>query len=120
MALCFLQGCFSLGMGLYQRSCYNAGTYPDLGVQVGFIVLMAVFGFQANGAVFALVPHLNSFNNGFMSGLTGGFGNLGGIVGPCLTVWRRAFMLTVIAPQPHCPVLCCTSTIASPYSWASH
>merc|ERR1711939_936202 len=100
MALCFLQGCFCLGLGLYQRAQFNAGSHPDLGVQVGFIVLMAVFGFQANGAVFSLVPHLNSFNNGFMSGLTGGFGNLGGILFACIfrfnpsNAWSQAWIIS--------------------------
>merc|ERR1711939_368006 len=100
MALCFLQGCFCLGLGLYQRAQFNAGSHPDLGVQVGFIVLMAVFGFQANGAVFSLVPHLNSFNNGFMSGLTGGFGNLGGIFFACIfrfnpsNAWSQAWIIS--------------------------
>ncbi|KAK4703292.1 MFS transporter, NNP family, nitrate/nitrite transporter, partial [Phenoliferia sp. Uapishka_3] len=74
-----LQGAFSLGMGLYQRNIYLAGNLPSLNTQMGFIVLMAVFCEMANGANFALVPHCNAFNNGFMSGLVGGMGNLGGI-----------------------------------------
>jgi NNP family nitrate/nitrite transporter-like MFS transporter len=34
---------------------------------------------MANGANFSLVPHCNVYNNGVMSGLVGGFGNVGGI-----------------------------------------
>lgn len=46
---------------------------------MGLIALMAIFCEMANGANFSLVPHCNPFNNGVMSGLVGGFGNLGGI-----------------------------------------
>lgn len=81
VTLGIMQGAIALGLGLYERSTYkhNAKSVPMLGVQMGFVVLMAVFCEMANGANFALVPHCNSFNNGLMSGLVGGFGNLGGI-----------------------------------------
>ncbi|KAL8290609.1 hypothetical protein RQP46_002867 [Phenoliferia psychrophenolica] len=93
----FLQGAMSLGLGLvrfvpivvmgfaesdpaqHERQIYKDGHLPNLGIQMGFVVLMAVFCEMANGANFALVPHCNSFNNGLMSGIVGGFGNMGGI-----------------------------------------
>ena len=41
---------------------------------------LAVFMEAANGAVFSLVPNVNKEHNGVVSGVTGGFGNVGGIV----------------------------------------
>ncbi|KAK4702453.1 MFS transporter, NNP family, nitrate/nitrite transporter, partial [Phenoliferia sp. Uapishka_3] len=96
----FIMGAMALGMGLYQRGVYIEKKLPILNVQMGFVVLvslqpdsririvvdwfvsvqMAVFCEMANGSIFALVPHCNAFNNGFMSGLVGGFGNIGGII----------------------------------------
>jgi len=58
---------------------FNSGGVPALSTQVGLIVGCAIFGFAANGANYALVPHVNAFNNGMQSGITGAFGNLGGI-----------------------------------------
>jgi NNP family nitrate/nitrite transporter-like MFS transporter len=46
----------------------------------GLIFLMAVFHEAGNGANFALIPHVHPFANGILSGLTGGGGNLGGVV----------------------------------------
>ena len=47
---------------------------------MGLIALMAIFHEAGNGANFALVPHVHPFANGILSGLTGGGGNLGGVV----------------------------------------
>jgi NNP family nitrate/nitrite transporter-like MFS transporter len=47
---------------------------------IGLIALMAIFHEAGNGANFALVPHVHPFANGILSGLTGGGGNLGGVV----------------------------------------
>ncbi|CEQ42497.1 SPOSA6832_04310, partial [Sporobolomyces salmonicolor] len=92
----------------YVRHHYSVGTKPDLNTQMGLIALMAIFcetgqsqplcvikpngtkltraNFPslfslpaANGACFSLVPHCNPFSNGFVTGLVGGIGNLGGI-----------------------------------------
>ncbi|CAM1507032.1 Fc.00g066730.m01.CDS01 [Cosmosporella sp. VM-42] len=52
----------------------------SIGTLVGLIVLMAVFHEAGNGANFALVPHVHPFANGILSGITGGGGNLGGIL----------------------------------------
>lgn len=46
---------------------------------MGLVALMGIFCEMANGSNFSLVPHANSFNNGVMSGIVGGMGNLGGI-----------------------------------------
>lgn len=52
----------------------------SIGTLVGLIVLMSIFHEAGNGANFALVPHVHPFANGILSGLTGGGGNLGGII----------------------------------------
>ncbi|KAG6003971.1 hypothetical protein E4U21_001551 [Claviceps maximensis] len=52
----------------------------DLGTLVGLVSLAAVFVEAGNGANFALVPHVHPSANGILSGVTGGSGNLGGIV----------------------------------------
>jgi NNP family nitrate/nitrite transporter-like MFS transporter len=46
----------------------------------GLIFLMACFHEAGNGANFALLPHVHPFANGILSGLTGGGGNLGGVI----------------------------------------
>ncbi|ROW11311.1 hypothetical protein VMCG_01569 [Cytospora schulzeri] len=46
----------------------------------GLIALMAVFLEAGNGANFSLVPHVHPHANGIVSGVTGGLGNLGGVV----------------------------------------
>lgn len=52
----------------------------DLATFNGLIALMAVFLEMGNGANFALVPHVHPHANGILSGLTGGIGNLGGVI----------------------------------------
>lgn len=46
---------------------------------MGLITLIAFFCEFANGATFALVPHIHPRSNGFQTGLVGSFGSLGGI-----------------------------------------
>ncbi|GAA5820628.1 hypothetical protein JCM11251_003083 [Rhodosporidiobolus azoricus] len=76
----FLQGMMSLAFGLYNLFKHNAGERPSLGVQMALVVLMAIFCEVANGTNFALVPHCSPRSNGFVTGLVGAFGNLGGIM----------------------------------------
>jgi MFS transporter, NNP family, nitrate/nitrite transporter len=52
----------------------------DRNTMFGLIAGMAVFLEAGNGANFALVPHVNGFANGVVSGVTGATGNLGGIM----------------------------------------
>ncbi|GAA5857739.1 hypothetical protein JCM1840_000890 [Sporobolomyces johnsonii] len=79
ITLGFLQGMMALAYGLYVRHHYSIGSKPDLNTQMGIVALMAIFCETANGACFSLVPHCNPFSNGFVTGLVGGIGNLGGI-----------------------------------------
>lgn len=46
----------------------------------GLMFLMAIFHEAGNGANFALIPHVHPHANGIISGLTGGGGNLGGVI----------------------------------------
>lgn len=76
-----LQGCMALGLGLL----IDYGEHSK-GNVMGLVVLCALFGFMANGANYALVPHIASRSNGLMSGIVGATGNAGGIV--YALIWR--------------------------------
>ncbi|KAJ5676986.1 uncharacterized protein N7477_002619 [Penicillium maclennaniae] len=52
----------------------------DESTMFGLIVGLAFFSEACNGANFAVVPHVHPYANGIVSGLVGGFGNLGGII----------------------------------------
>ncbi|OAX35874.1 nitrate transporter [Rhizopogon vinicolor AM-OR11-026] len=70
------QGLLSLGLGLY----IDNHSDPSLTVIIVLFVIAAIFNEVANGVNFSLVPHCNPNSNGFMSGIVGGMGNLGGIL----------------------------------------
>ncbi|KAM5355754.1 hypothetical protein ACJ41O_002400 [Fusarium nematophilum] len=72
-----LTGGLLILIGQVNPSEANGG---NIGTLVGLIVLMSIFHEAGNGANFALVPHVHPFANGILSGLTGGGGNLGGIL----------------------------------------
>ncbi|KAJ5752886.1 hypothetical protein N7520_009803 [Penicillium odoratum] len=67
-----IMGAFMLAIGLKNPS--------DEATMFGLIAGMAFFLEAANGANFGLVPHVHPYANGIVSGLVGGFGNLGGII----------------------------------------
>lgn len=48
-------------------------------IVIVLMVILACFDEIANGANFSLVPHCNPGSNGFMTGIVGAMGNLGGI-----------------------------------------
>ncbi|KIM76890.1 hypothetical protein PILCRDRAFT_825891 [Piloderma croceum F 1598] len=76
--LCGLvMGASFLAGGLYLQNNHAA---PDLPTVMGVFAVSAIFSEVGNGANFSLVPHCNSYNNGVMSGIVGGFGNLGGLI----------------------------------------
>ncbi|POR31966.1 Nitrate transporter [Tolypocladium paradoxum] len=52
----------------------------DMGTMIGLVTVAAIFLEAGNGANFALVPHVHPSANGILSGITGGGGNLGGIL----------------------------------------
>lgn len=72
-----LTGALLILIGKVNPSEANGGT---VGTFVGLIVLMSIFHEAGNGANFALVPHVHPSANGLLSGLTGGGGNLGGVI----------------------------------------
>lgn len=65
-------GCFELAIGLLNP--HHEAT------MFGLIAGLAVFMDAANGANFAVVPHVHPFANGILSGIIGATGNLGGII----------------------------------------
>lgn len=67
-----MTGCLLILIG--QLDPHNHST------MMGLIALMAIFHEAGNGANFALVPHVHPSANGLVSGLTGGGGNLGGVI----------------------------------------
>ncbi|KAF4951140.1 hypothetical protein FGADI_7755 [Fusarium gaditjirri] len=72
-----LTGALLIVIGKVNPSEANGG---GIGTLVGLIVVMAIFIEAGNGANFALVPHVHPSANGILSGLTGGGGNIGGIM----------------------------------------
>lgn len=58
----------------------SEGSGQAMGAMVGLIAAAAIFLEASNGANFALVPHVHPSANGILSGLTGGGGNLGGVI----------------------------------------
>ena len=67
-----VMGCMCLCIGLLDT--HNHGT------MIGLVALMAFFMDSANGANFAVVPHVFPFANGILSGVVGASGNFGGII----------------------------------------
>ncbi|PBP20034.1 MFS general substrate transporter [Diplocarpon rosae] len=65
-------GCFELAIGLVNP--HSEAT------MFGLVAGLAVFMDAANGANFAVVPHVHPFANGVLSGVIGAAGNLGGII----------------------------------------
>ncbi|KAG2415262.1 nitrate transporter [Aspergillus terreus] len=68
-----VMGAFQVAMGLT-----NPKTEATM---FGLTAGMAFFLEAANGANFAVVPHVYPFANGIVSGAVGGMGNFGGIIG---------------------------------------
>lgn len=72
VSLGLIMAAFELAIGL--TNPHNEGT------MFGLVASLALFLEACNGANFAVVPHVHSYANGIVSGIVGGFGNLGGIV----------------------------------------
>ena len=81
-----MQGLLSIGIGVYIDHNVSDAKTPPLPTIIALIVLVALFDEMANGANFSLVPHCNPDSNGFVTGIVGAMGNLGGIW--FALVWR--------------------------------
>lgn len=68
------QGVAMIGLGFYVER-----EDTTIGGVIGFIVLIAITGFAANGACFAVYCHLQPKNNGAVAGIVGAGGNIGGL-----------------------------------------
>ncbi|KAJ5204531.1 uncharacterized protein N7498_005410 [Penicillium cinerascens] len=67
-----VMGAFQVAIGLSDPS--------DETTMFGLMAGLAFFLEACNGANFAVVPHVHPYANGIVSGIVGGFGNLGGIL----------------------------------------
>ena len=74
LATAVAQGICMIGLGVYIDQ--NQAT---LGGVIGFIVLVATFGFAANGACYSVYGHWHPRNIGAVAGMVGAGGNIGGI-----------------------------------------
>lgn len=77
-----VQGLLSLGLGFYLDNYHH----PPMAEVIVLLVVLAIANEATNGVNFSLVPHCNPSSNGFMNGIVGGMGSLGGIV--FALVWR--------------------------------
>ncbi|KKK12692.1 nitrate transporter CrnA [Aspergillus ochraceoroseus] len=68
-----------VGMGAFELAIGLSNPKSEA-TMFGLFAGLAFFLEACNGAVFALVPHVHPFANGIVSGMVGGFGNLGGII----------------------------------------
>jgi NNP family nitrate/nitrite transporter-like MFS transporter len=93
--------------GIYLQNNHAAPHLPELPIVMGVFSLAIIFSELGNGANFALVPHCNSFNNGVMSGIVGGSGNLGGIIFALIfrfqTAPGKAFWIVGAPPRAPAP-----------------
>jgi NNP family nitrate/nitrite transporter-like MFS transporter len=79
-----MQGVFFIGIGFTKLSIY-----PLIGAMTGFAVFMEA----SNGAIFSLVPAIHPKFSGVVSGVTGGSGNVGGVI---FSFWYFAFSVLII------------------------
>jgi NNP family nitrate/nitrite transporter-like MFS transporter len=75
LTMAISQGFILVGLGVYVDR--KAGA--TVGGVIGFIVALAITGFAANGAAYAVYGHLRPKNIGVVAGMVGGFGNIGGL-----------------------------------------
>ena len=71
-SLALITGAFQIAIGLKDPHVKST--------MMGLVAGMALFLEAGNGANFSLVPHVHPHANGIVSGITGGTGNLGGII----------------------------------------
>ncbi|OJJ49899.1 hypothetical protein ASPZODRAFT_58567 [Penicilliopsis zonata CBS 506.65] len=72
VSLSIIMGAFLLAIGLTDPKSQST--------MFGLAAGLAFFTEAANGANFAVVPHVHPFANGIVSGAVGGMGNFGGII----------------------------------------
>ncbi|KAH8124772.1 hypothetical protein ACSS6W_007584 [Trichoderma asperelloides] len=74
LATALSQGIAMIGMGVYINK--NNAT---IGGVIGFIVVIAITGFSANGACYSIYGHWRPKNIGVVAGIVGASGNIGGL-----------------------------------------
>ncbi|GAO47401.1 nitrate transporter [Saitoella complicata NRRL Y-17804] len=88
-----LEGAFLLWIGL-QRSM-------SISTLIGAHAAAAVFLEAANGANYALVPHIHPSHNGVVSGITGAMGNFGGVMFSLILRYRTHVVNGAVATDYH-------------------
>jgi MFS transporter, NNP family, nitrate/nitrite transporter len=89
------QGIAMIGMGFYVER-----KDASIGGVIGFIVLIAITGFAANGACFAVYGHLQPKNIGAVAGIVGAGGNVGGLFYTLIFKYQKGQRLP---PSPEFP-----------------
>ncbi|KAF8552378.1 nitrate transporter [Imleria badia] len=97
ISLGIAQGLLAIGLGMYIDNHQD----PSLAVVIVMIAIVATTGEASKGVDFSLVPHCNPCSNGFMSGIVGATGNLGGVINALIFRFQpapvgRAFWMTGI------------------------
>lgn len=69
------QGVAMIGIGIYVNN-----NHATIGGVIGFIVVIAITGFAANGACYSIYGHLRPKNIGVVAGIVGAGGNVGGLL----------------------------------------
>ncbi|PWN25644.1 MFS general substrate transporter [Jaminaea rosea] len=70
-----MQGLLMVGLGMY----VNHSSHQSIGGVIGFIVGIAATGFVANAGAYSVYSHLRPRNIGFVAGLVGSGGAVGGL-----------------------------------------
>jgi NNP family nitrate/nitrite transporter-like MFS transporter len=75
LATALSQGVAMIGIGIYINN-----NHATIGGVIGFIVMISVTGFAANGACYSIYGHLRPKNIGVVAGIVGAGGNIGGLL----------------------------------------
>jgi NNP family nitrate/nitrite transporter-like MFS transporter len=89
------QGIAMIGLGVYINK--NNAT---IGGVLGFIVVIAVTGFSANGACYSIYGHWRPKNIGVVAGIVGASGNIGGLFYTLIFKYRPGIRLSPSENHP--------------------
>lgn len=89
------QGIAMIGMGIY----INRDGATISGV-IGFIAVVAITGFSANGACYSIYGHWRPKNIGVVAGIVGAGGNIGGLLYTLIFKYRPGIRLSPSESHP--------------------
>ncbi|KAM4065358.1 major facilitator superfamily protein [Hirsutella rhossiliensis] len=96
LATTLSQGIAVLGLGIYINH-----SDASIGGVIGFIVLIAITGFAANGACYSVYGHLRPKNIGAVAGIVGAGGNFGGLLYTLIFKYQPGRRLSPSPVDPH-------------------